>query len=207
MNEFDLKASQWDLNPMHRDRSVAIIKEMLNLIPLNKEMTALEYGAGTGMASFLLKDTLKEITLMDSSSEMVKITAEKIASGGAKNMKVLNFDLENTEYRNGKFDLIFNQMVMHHVNDVDALIGKFSDLLNPGGFLAIADLKEEDGSFHGEGFTGHRGFNIDNFKSMIEKHHFTDITNTTCFIIDRKFSDTETKQFEVFLVIARKELY
>lgn len=34
-------------------------------------MTALEYGAGTGIASFLLKYYLKEITLMDHCAEMI----------------------------------------------------------------------------------------------------------------------------------------
>jgi len=67
MNEFDIKAAEWDNNPIHWDRSRAIVEDMIKRIPLNKEMTALEYGAGTGIASFLLKDYLKEITLMDNS--------------------------------------------------------------------------------------------------------------------------------------------
>ena len=63
MNEFDAKAAEWDKNPMHWDRSEAIANEIIKLIPLKKKMTALEYGAGTGITSFLLKDYLKEITL------------------------------------------------------------------------------------------------------------------------------------------------
>jgi hypothetical protein len=35
MNEFDIKAAEWDTNPMHWDRSEAIAKEILNRIPLN----------------------------------------------------------------------------------------------------------------------------------------------------------------------------
>jgi tRNA (cmo5U34)-methyltransferase len=203
MNEFDIKASAWDQNPMHWERSAAISNEIRNLIPVNNEMKALEYGAGTGIASFLLKDYLKEITLMDSSAEMVRITEGKIASTGVKNLKVLKLDLENESYTNGKFDLIFTQMVLHHVNDIDSIIEKFRSLLNPGGYLAVADLYEEDGSFHGEGFTGHNGFNIENLKGIIGKHSFGNIIHSTCFVIDRKVSETETKQYEVFLVIAK----
>jgi hypothetical protein len=40
MNEFDIKAAGWDSNPMHWDRSEAIAKEIIKLIPLKKEMTA-----------------------------------------------------------------------------------------------------------------------------------------------------------------------
>jgi len=202
MNEFDIKAAEWDKNPMHWDRSEAIANEIKKLIPLKKEMTALEYGAGTGIASFLLKDHLKEIILMDNSSEMVKVMNEKIKAAKEKNLKALNFDLEHNDYNLGKFDLIFTQMVLHHVADIDSIIRKFSQLLNPGGYLAIADLYEEDGSFHGEGFNGHNGFNIKMLSGIIGKQHFINIFHKTCFVINREISDTVSKQFEVFLLIA-----
>ena len=204
MNEFDIKAAEWDNNPMHWDRSEAIANEIIKLIPLKKEMTALEYGAGTGITSFLLKDHLKEITLMDNSTEMVKVMNDKIKASKAKNLKVLNFDLEHSDYNGGKFDLILTQMVLHHVIDIESIIKRFRNLLNQGGYLAIADLYEEDGSFHGDGFTGHRGFNIENFSGIIRKHKFENISHKTCFIIDRKISDSESKQFEVFLLIAKR---
>ena len=61
-------------------------------------------------------------------------------------------------------------MVLHHVNDIEKIIGKFYRLLNPGGYLAIADLYEEDGSFHGDGFTGHKGFNMDSLSGILRKN-------------------------------------
>ena len=124
-NEFDLKAAGWDNNPMHWDRSVAITNNIKELIPLDRKMNALEYGAGTGTSSFLLKDYLKEITLMDSSSEMVRVMNEKIKTTKVKNLKTLNFDLEHSDYSEGRFDLIFTQMVLHHVSDIDSIIRKF----------------------------------------------------------------------------------
>lgn len=204
MNEFDIKAAGWDQNPMHWDRSEAVAKNIIKLIPLKKEMTALEYGAGTGITSFLLKDYLKEITLMDNSSEMVKMMNKKIETSNVKNLNTLNFDLEHSDFKGGKFDVIFTQMVLHHVADIESIINKFSKLLNPGGYLAIADLYEEDGSFHGEGFNGHRGFNLENLTIMLGKKQFKNISHRRCFVINRKISDIETKQFEVFLLIANR---
>jgi hypothetical protein len=54
MNEFDIKAADWEKNPMHWERSDAIVDEIIKRIPLNRNMTALACGAGTGIASFLL---------------------------------------------------------------------------------------------------------------------------------------------------------
>jgi tRNA (cmo5U34)-methyltransferase len=206
MNEFDIKAAEWDNNPMHWDRSEAIAIEIKKLIPITKEMSALEYGAGTGITSFLLKDSLKEITLMDNSTEMVRVMNDKIKTKKVKNMMAFNFDLEKADYSGKSFDLIFTQMVLHHVTDIDSILSRFSKLLNPGGYIAIADLIEEDGSFHGEGFTGHRGFNIEVFSSLLRKYSFADISSRTCFVIDRKISESETKQFDVFLIIAKKSV-
>jgi tRNA (cmo5U34)-methyltransferase len=205
MNEFDIKANEWDYNPMHWDRSVAIAKEIIKLIPLKKDMVALEYGAGTGILSFLLKDSLGEITMMDNSTEMVRIMAEKIKTKETKNLKALNFDLEHAEFNDGKFDLIFTQMVLHHVTDIDTIINKFSKLLTPGGYLAIADLYIEDGSFHGEGFKGHNGFDIKLLSDQIMNPGYEIFSLKKCFVINKKISDTITKQFDVFLLIAKRD--
>jgi ubiquinone/menaquinone biosynthesis C-methylase UbiE len=204
MNEFDLKAAEWDQNPIVWDRAEAIANEIKRLIPLKKQMTALEFGAGTGVTSFILRDSLKEITLMDNSLEMVKVMNNKIKASGAENLKTLNFNLEKSDLKDKKFDFIFNQMVLHHINDIDNIFRKFYNLLNPGGFLAIADLYTEDGSFHGEGFTGHNGFDIEKLSASIKKQGFTDISHRKCYTINKKISETVTKPFDVFLIIAKR---
>jgi len=205
MNEFDLKASGWDADPVHIARSEAIAQEMLRYIPLTMSMKALEFGSGTGILSFLLKDRVKEIVLMDSSSEMLAVTKKKIDSSGVRNLKILNFDLENGSYDNGSFDLIFTQMVLHHVKNIGAILVKFSALLNPGGYLAIADLYPEDGSFHGEGFTGYKGFDPDMIGKQLEKLDFSVETVRECFMIKRKSTDGTILSYPVFLLIATKK--
>jgi tRNA (cmo5U34)-methyltransferase len=203
MNEFDIKASGWDKDPMHWDRSVAVANEIKRVIPLRKDMTALEYGAGTGITSFLLKDLVREITLIDSSPEMVRVMNEKIKTADIKNLNALHFDLEVSDYKNGSFDLIFTQMVLHHIEDTEKILKKFCGLLNPGGFLAIADLYSENGSFHGEGFSGHNGFDVEELSELLEKYGFSEISHHKCFVINKKISDTVNKQFGVFLLTAK----
>jgi len=205
MNEFDLKAAGWEKDPIHRDRSEVITNQIRKLIPLSRQMTALEFGAGTGIASFLLKDDLKEITLMDSSSEMVRIIDEKIKTTKSKNLQTMNFDLELADYKVNRFDLIFTQMVLHHVADIENIIKKFYSLLNPDGHLAIADLYPEDGSFHEEGFSGHKGFDPAELSGILKKQGFLNISHRKCYVIDRKVSDTEMKHYDVFLLIANRD--
>jgi ubiquinone/menaquinone biosynthesis C-methylase UbiE len=202
MNEFDIKAAGWDLNPMHIERAESVAKQIAERIPLNTLMTALEFGAGTGLNSFLLKDKLREITMLDSSPEMVKIIKGKIESVRAVNLKALCFDLETQDWNNGGFDLIMTQMVLHHVADIDKIVKKFYMMLNPGGYLAIADLYPEDGSFHGAGFKGHNGFDTEALSSLIRNHGFKNVRDERCFVINKKISESETRQFDVFLMTA-----
>jgi len=205
MNEFDIKAAGWDKNPMHWDRSEVIANEIKKIIPLSKNMKALEYGAGTGITSFLLKDYLKDIVLMDNSTEMVKIMSQKIEDAKVKNMAALNFDLEHNDYEDGKFDLIFTQMVLHHVNDTEAIITRFAKLLNTGGYIAIADLYTEDGSFHGEGFTGRRGFDPEKLAILLQKNRISGTSHFKCYTIQRQISETESVPFGVFLLTGQKD--
>ncbi len=204
MNEFDIKAAGWDQNQMHWDRSEAVANEIIKNIPLNRQMKALEFGAGTGITSFYLKDYLKEITMMDNSAGMVEIMKRKIETSGAKNLNFVNFDLEHSVFTEKKFDLVFTQMVLHHIDDTAGIIKKFHSLLKHGGHLAIADLYPEDGSFHGEGFTGHTGFDISDLSNLISRLGFENITHRLCYVIKREISETEIKSYDVFLITAKR---
>jgi len=203
-NEFDLKASDWDENPVHHARSEAIAREMLRLLPVNKGMNALDFGSGTGILSFLLKDSINEIVLMDSSSEMIKVAKKKIEAAGIKNLNPFVFDLEHEIYSAKSFDLIFTQMVLHHINDIENLFSKFYKMLNPNGFIAIADLYPEDGSFHGKVFSGRNGFDIEELSTTLGRCNFKVIASEKCFIINKKISEDETRQYPVFLIIANR---
>ena len=202
MNEFDIKAPGWDKNDMHRERARAIAREIIEEIPLKREMRALEFGAGTGLLSFMLKDYLKEITLIDNSDGMVKVLNEKLISEKANNLEAVKADLEHEELSLGGYDLIYTLMVLHHVGDVERVVKKFHEMLNPGGYLAIADLYREDGSFHGDGFHGHKGFDPVSLTAMLEKTGFSGTKHKKVYVIDKKISENRSKNFDVFMITA-----
>jgi tRNA (cmo5U34)-methyltransferase len=203
MSEFDARARDWDKNQRYIDRSEAVAKAMLQTIPFKKSMKAMEYGSGTALLSFALKDKFEEIVLMDNSQEMTIVTAEKIADQNIQNMKPLFYDLEHQDYP-GMFDIIYNQMVMHHVNNIDAVLLKFYNLLNPGGYLAIADLYQEDGSFHGESFNGHLGFDIEQLTEKLKSIGFGNIQHQQCYSIQKTDEVGNINEFPIFLLTATK---
>lgn len=202
MNEFDIKAAGWDSNPMHTERSEAVAANIRELIPVTRTMSALEFGAGTGTTSLFLADSLGSITMMDSSPVMVEKMKDKIRESMIPDLKAICFDLEKQDYA-GKFDLIFTQMVLHHVADIESVMGKFERLLNPGGYIAIADLYPEDGSFHGSEFTGHKGFDPGKLGIILQRHNFRNIIHRKCFTIEKDTKEHGKTRFDIFFLTAQ----
>ncbi len=200
MSSFDARAREWDKDKMHMERSLAIAAELEKMVPLAHSFKALEYGAGTGILSFLLKDKFAEITLMDSSQGMIDVCHEKVEYFKTNHIKPVWHDLEHNDYPE-KFDIIYNQMVLHHVINVDSILQKFYYILNTGGYLAIADLYPEDGSFHGkENKDVHLGFDPKTLEKILKTVGFKNVEHKKCFEVKRQSGE----KFPVFLLVAKK---
>jgi hypothetical protein len=85
------------------------------------------------------------------------------------------------------------------------MLSKFFKLLNPGGYLAIADLYTEDGSFHGEGFIGHLGFDIEQMADKLAAIGFGNIQHQTCYTIEKINEEGIVSGFPIFLLTAGKK--
>ncbi len=200
---FDSKARQWDDNPLFRERGLKIADALRSSVPLHHGMSALDYGCGTGLLSFPLKNELGTILMADSSAGMLEVVAEKIAAHGATHMTPLQLDLLTDPAPDRTFDLIVTSMTLHHVPDTDHILRVFHDLLAPGGYLAIADLDQEDGSFHGIEVDVHHGFDRDELARRSTDAGFTDVGFQTVFSIAKEL-ENGTRDYPVFLMTARR---
>jgi len=199
---FDNKARTWDADPQIVLRAEKVAACIRKRVILTSAMSALEYGCGTGLLSFALKDDLGKIVLADSSEEMLRVLTEKIRHAHIRNMYPMYLDLVAGDICLQKFDLIYSLMVLHHVKDIHKVLSSLRDLLHAGGFLCIADLDKEDGSFHGSGFEGHNGFCRDELADVITAVGFRDIQYDDCCIFQKKHHD-ELRDYSIFLMSCR----
>ncbi len=205
MTNFDERAKDWDSDPKKVERARVVAEEIRKAIPLSREMNALEYGCGTGLLSFALQEDLGQITLVDTSQGMLDVLAEKIAAAGVVNMHPVRLDLAVDTIPPKKYNLTYSLMTMHHIHDTQDILNKFHILLEPGGYLLIADLDKEDGSFHTDGTTDvHKGFVQSELRKQVEAAGFTDVKFTTAYTIRKKVGDEE-KAFPVFLMCATRK--
>lgn len=202
-SHFDDNARRWDENPVFQERGRQIAAAIRELVPLNRRITALDYGCGTGLLSFPLKDELGPITLADSSAGMLAVLTEKIAAQAVSNMAVRKLDLLTDPLPDSRYDLIYTAMTLHHVPDTDRILGIFHSLLKPGGYLCIADLDKEDGSFHGIEVDVHHGFDRDELARKAQRDGFSDTRFRTAFEIVKE-KESGPRSYPVFLMVARR---
>lgn len=185
-------------------RAKTVAETIRNAIPLTAKMSALEYGCGTGLLSFVLQSDLGHITLADTSQGMLDVLAEKISASGVDNMTPLRLDLSVDPLPGPTFDLTYSLMTLHHIADAKGILKKFHALLKPGGWLCVSDLDREDGTFHTDGSTDvHLGFARDELQTWVEEAGFSDVKFSTAYEIKKKIDGVE-KTFPLFLLIARK---
>lgn len=159
MTNFDERAKDWDADLMKVERARMAADAVRKTVPLSNNMNALEYGCGTGLLSFALQEDLGQITLADTSQGMLDVLSEKIAASGVTNMRSVWLDLSIDPLPAEKYHITYSLMALHHIHDAKGILKKFYDVLEPNGYLLIADLDKEEGSFHTDGPTDvHKGF-------------------------------------------------
>ena len=203
MNEFDQKAAQWDARPVRVERAQAVAAGIRAALPLSPQLTALEYGCGTGLLSFALRPQLGHITLADSSTGMLAVLREKIAAANIWDMTPLQLDLSADPLPAERFQLIYTLMTLHHIPDTDRMLRAFYQLLDAPGHLCVADLDKEDGTFHEGEFHGHLGFDRDELDAKARQAGFQSIQFTTVFHMIKEVKGVG-KDFPIFLMVAAK---
>jgi len=203
-NSFDQKAKTWD-QPFRIARAQAVANAIREVIPKNHAFRALEYGCGTGLVSFFLRDMFSSITLVDSSEGMLEVVREKIAYEGAINMKAMHTDALDMQIKNGMtFDVIFNLLVLHHIPDTRQVLSDWHKYLIKGGYLFVVDLDPENGLFHKDDFEGHNGFDRNVLRKVATEAGFKNISFATAHRMCELGRDGCEHVFTLFLMVARK---
>lgn len=204
MTHFDERAKDWDSDPKKVERARVVAEAIRNAVPLSKDMNAFEYGCGTGLLSFALQDHFGQITLADTSQGMLDVLSEKIASAGVKSMHPVRLDLVADPLPAEKYHITYSLLVLHHIHDARGILSKFYSLLEPNGYLVIADLDKEDGSFHKDGTMDvHKGFAQSELQVWVEDAGFRNVKFSTVYEI-KKEVDGRERAFPVFLMVAQK---
>lgn len=202
ITDFDARAATWDDDPTKVERARGVADAIERHVPLAPSMRALEYGCGTGLLSFLLRPKLGDITLADVSDGMLDVAAAKIAAARDPAMRAVKLDLLADPLPDRRFDLVYSLMTLHHIPDTAAILQRLRAALAEPGYLCIADLDAEDGSFHGAGVDVHLGFDRERLGAMARRAGFAAVDFSTAHVMTKAVG-SEMRRFPIFLMVAR----
>lgn len=195
---FSQKADSYDQNDDRVANVDNIANSILNKITCDKTMQIMDFGSGTGLLLERIAPYVKKIVAVDISKSMIQQLSEKRTRLDCE-LEIVEMDLSKSVLEQ-KFDGIISSMTMHHVENVQSMFEKFYSMLDVGGFIAIADLETEDGSFHTED-TGvfHLGFDKNAISTMAATAGFKKVTISSASTIHKP-----NGTFPVFLLTSVK---
>lgn len=203
-NRFDAAAAEWDNNPVRVALARAVVTAIRTAVPLRPDMRALDVGAGTGLISLGLLSDVAEVTAADASAGMLKVLEEKVRALGIGNLHTRQVDLSKGEWPAARFDLIVSSMTLHHLPDVPCVLRRLRPALRPGGWIALADLDAEDGSFHADK-TGvyHSGFDRAEVCRWLAEAGFAAPAARDAHRMAKPDAGGTTRVYPIFLVTAQ----
>ncbi|WP_457750049.1 class I SAM-dependent DNA methyltransferase [Sulfurimonas sp.] len=196
-DHFQHKAQNWDSGDIRVNGAKTIATAIEKEIPLSKDMEILDFGVGTGLLGFAIAPKVKQVYGVDTSAKMLEKLQEK--NKPELHIKTYHQDIIK-EPLVQQFDGLLSSMTLHHVEDLNAFFKTIYSNIKKDGFIAIADLESEDGSFHSDN-TGvhHFGFDAQNLGEIVQKSGFKDIKIQNINTISKAHRD-----FGVFLLTAYK---
>jgi len=194
LDHFQGLAEDYEQNMARVDNVDNIARAIRAKVVLNKTMSIMDFGSGTGLLLERIAPYVRKITAVDVSRSMnqqLTVKLERISC----DVEIMEVDLEATDV-DQKFDGIISSMTMHHVRDTAAMLQKFFHMLHDDGFIAIADLDSEDGSFHTHD-TGvhHHGFDREMLTQAASGAGFNQVEITGASTVHKPQGD-----YQVFLL-------
>jgi cyclopropane fatty-acyl-phospholipid synthase-like methyltransferase len=198
VDNFAHKSKSWDMKSRRVQNAKGIAEHIIKNVKLKPHMKIMDFGTGTGLLSYFIAPYVDTIVAVDNSPSMLEVFKEKAHEFECKT-EVLELDLSKDDL-DETFDGIISSMTIHHVEDTKALFQKFYNMLEEEGFIAIADLDEEDGSFHSDNRgVFHHGFKRDELEKIAQELGFKNIRFELASTINKPHAN-----FTVFLMLAEK---
>lgn len=197
MSHFDNRAEGWDKGEVRVNGALVIAQAIERKFSLTKDMKIIDFGVGTGLLGFEIATKVGEVYGVDTSAKMLEKLEEKNSS--ALSVKAIKQDIVK-EPLDETFDGLVSSMTLHHVEDLKAFFSAIYKNVNTNGFIAIADLEKEDGTFHSDNSgVYHFGFEEEQLCKVAQECGFENVRFENINTINKPQRD-----FGVFLLTATK---
>jgi tRNA (cmo5U34)-methyltransferase len=201
-------AATWDNKPWHVELAASVARAMAEDVPLRPDMQIMDFGCGSGLITYQLAPQVASVVAADVSAEVLATLTRNAQTSGMTHVRTLLLEAEDPPHVTVPCDAIVSSMVFHHISDIPQLLGRFAEWLRRDGWVAIADLEPEDGTFHSRHtHVAHHGIEPSELASQVETAGFAVRSVRTVHILQwQPEGATEVRAYPVFLLVAQKTL-
>jgi ubiquinone/menaquinone biosynthesis C-methylase UbiE len=141
---FRQQGADWDEMRALDLPAQAVEDALLSLIPAGPEGRLLDIGTGTGRVLELLAPRVRQALGVDASKAMLALARSRLSGPGFAHCAVRLADMYRLPLLDSSFDIVVQQMVLHHAEDPAGAVLEATRVLVPGGRLLVIDLAEHD---------------------------------------------------------------
>lgn len=157
-----------------------------------KDKNAIDFGCGTGLIGMNLLNDFHYMTFLDTSQNMLEQIKQKITDCDIRNADTLCFDFE-TEFRSDiHADYVFMAQVLLHINDVEPVLSRLYEVLNPDGHLLIVDFNKNEEIISDK---VHNGFDQKELTELMIKIGFREVKSKTFYNGNKIFMNQDASLF------------
>ncbi len=196
---FDAAANEWDKSQTKINMATKITSQIIKNIPLQNHHNVMDFGCGTGLVGLNIAPLVAKLVGADLSTEMLRNFKAKAEAQQLANVDTIELSVDS-HLGDSEYDAVVSAMTVHHIEKPNELFSKFASAIKSGGYLGVADLAKEDGTFHSDN-TGvyHYGFSQDEFEGFFTNNGFEKPKITVAHTIDKG-----QKSFDILFCYAKK---
>ncbi|MBI5002982.1 class I SAM-dependent methyltransferase [Candidatus Woesearchaeota archaeon] len=170
-------------------------KQCIEFLKDKSRKTVLDLGCGDGRDSIFFAKRGYEVTATDVSPVALEILNKKINEEKITNIQVIEQDLQNLQFPESSFDIIYTHLSLHYFLDeqTEQIFKMLHKMLTRGGFLFIKCKSTEDEEF-GKG-------------KEVEKNVFVTEENYVRHFFDEEYMKQKLSNFQIINIEKTKGTY
>jgi|TARA_Y100000034_G_scaffold94516_1_gene114543 ubiquinone/menaquinone biosynthesis C-methylase UbiE len=113
---------------------------LLDNVDLNKEMTVLDAGCGTGRWSLLMAPYVKKVIGLDNNQKAIDVLQNKVKQGNT-NIETLCNSITSIPLPDNSVDMTFTNITLQHITGDDFVkaVGEIKRVTKPGGQIVLIE--------------------------------------------------------------------
>lgn len=176
----------------------AVAQKVRSELTDTQNLSALDYGCGTGLLGLELVDMFKTMLFVDTSAQMIAQVERKIEKAQISTASTLCSDFCMEPPSNVKADYVLMSQVLLHVKDYVLLLNRLYDVLNRDGHLIVVDFDLNERIVSD---MVHHGFEQSKLKLLLIQIGFASVHAQTFYHGQKMFMKEDAS---LFLLHARK---